>query len=256
MISRAAVAIAVAAVALTIVSADARNPPCQIGAATGNAVDPDQPPAVLVLSGPALSEFAASQRCDGAVPDSAKLAVLTRGRFRFAGSLDDLLDRVGAISTLPQVRYWSTTDKRWQHLVDAAVPLASPTVVRRGDFPAAELRRGGTFYYQQQDNRARGPVVYSLQVTVEGAHAAIVDSENITAVRYFMITLFPPHAMHTRMVLQRISTDLWELRLTQWFGPETSRFALGHDASFVNRAVAQFRHIAGIPTDQEPPVAP
>jgi hypothetical protein len=30
---------------------------------------------------------------------------------------------------------------------------------------------------------------------------------------------------------------------------------LMYEASYINRAVAYYRHIAGIPTDQEPPAA-
>jgi hypothetical protein len=39
-------------------------------------------------------------------------------------------------------------------------------------------------------------------------------------------------------------------------GP-ASRFLLrGYEASYVNRMVAIYRHLAGTPTDREPPAAP
>jgi hypothetical protein len=34
-----------------------------------------------------------------------------------------------------------------------------------------------------------------------------------------------------------------------------SALALGSDASYVNRLAALYRYVAGIPTDQEPPLA-
>ncbi len=35
----------------------------------------------------------------------------------------------------------------------------------------------------------------------------------------------------------------------------SSLLPTGSDASYINRSVALFRHLAGIPTDQDPPVA-
>ena len=37
------------------------------------------------------------------------------------------------------------------------------------------------------------------------------------------------------------------------WGIRTNALTSGHEASSINRAVAMFRHLAGIPTDQEPP---
>ena len=39
-------------------------------------------------------------------------------------------------------------------------------------------------------------------------------------------------------------------------GHGAKAFVQGHEASYINRAVAMFRHIAGILTDQNPPAAP
>jgi hypothetical protein len=38
-------------------------------------------------------------------------------RFRFASGADGLLQRIGAISELTGVRYWSVTHKRWRTLI-------------------------------------------------------------------------------------------------------------------------------------------
>jgi hypothetical protein len=39
-------------------------------------------------------------------------------------------------------------------------------------------------------------------------------------------------------------------------GRNANPLTAGHDASYVNRAVAFYRFLAGIPTDREPPAAP
>jgi hypothetical protein len=38
-------------------------------------------------------------------------------------------------------------------------------------------------------------------------------------------------------------------------GGNASSLIAGHEASLVNRAVAIYRHLTGIPTDQEPPAS-
>jgi hypothetical protein len=39
------------------------------------------------------------------------------------------------------------------------------------------------------------------------------------------------------------------------WGIRAGALTSGHEASSVNRALAFYRHVAGIPTDQEPPAA-
>jgi len=57
-----------------------------------------------------------------------------------------------------------------------------------------------------------------------------------------------------RLLASGPSTGLDEIRLPP-VQPGSSIMPGSHEASYINRAVAYYRHIAGLPTDQEPPAA-
>jgi len=65
--------------------------------------------------------------CTGWLPSSrSKLLVALAGRFRFEGTIDDLVARKGAISTLRGIKYWSATEAQWRTLVIDAAALSGP----------------------------------------------------------------------------------------------------------------------------------
>ena len=49
--------------------------------------------------------------------------------------------------------------------------------------------------------------------------------------------------------------NIWRYYSIARTGRNASRLATGHESSSINRAVAFYRSLAGIPTDQEPPAA-
>jgi hypothetical protein len=65
--------------------------------------------------------------------------------------------------------------------------------------------------------------------------------------------MFPAGTLETALFIQRISPNVWGVYLLSRSLQGTSMLAAGHEASYVNRAVALFRQIAGIRTDEEPP---
>lgn len=186
----------------------------------------------------------------------SKSVVAVAGRFRFAGDADALLARAGAISTLRSVRYWSTSDKAWRPLVVDAHALAGADAkaARRRDFAAAELTKGSQAYYWMDDSRS-GAVVYRLRVLEHDAQRLVLAHENASPVRAYGVTLFEPGALQTVEFLERQGPDVWALYLLTRIDRGASAFTSGHEASSVNRAVARFRHLAGMATDQEPPAA-
>jgi hypothetical protein len=56
--------------------------------------------------------------------------------------------------------------------------------------------------------------------------------------------------------LARSGADSWTYYSFTAIDERASTIALDSDRSSINRAVAAYRAIAGIPTDQEPPPAP
>ncbi|MGH6627322.1 MAG: DUF6675 family protein, partial [Burkholderiaceae bacterium] len=171
-----------------------------------------------------------------------------------AGDTDALLARAGAISTLRTVRYWSATDKAWRPLAVDASALAGgdAKAERRRDFAAAELTVGGQFHYWINDSRS-GPVVYRMRVRERDAQRLVLSYENASPVRAFGITLFEPGALQTVAFAERHAADVWAFYLLMRIDRGASIFADSQEASSVNRAVALYRHWAGIATDQEPP---
>jgi hypothetical protein len=61
--------------------------------------------------------------------------------------------------------------------------------------------------------------------------------------------------LHTLYFLKKESPDTWAYYSITRILPN-SFLAEGHDKSFINRAIAVYRHIVGLPTDAEPPSAP
>jgi hypothetical protein len=213
------------------------------------------PPAIAVWHDNELDESKwQPPSCTGWPTEShSKVLVALAGSFRSVGTIDRILARVAAISTLRDVQYWSTTDKKWRPLANDASALNGPHPTdRRPDFSASDLKQGATLYYWEDDSRS-GEIVTRLSVRERTADRAVIGTENITPVRSYLITMFPAGTLETALFIQRISPDVWGVYLLSRSLPGTSMLAAGHEASYVNRAVALFRQVAGIRTDEEPP---
>ncbi|MGZ5234020.1 MAG: hypothetical protein ACXWMY_19620 [Vulcanimicrobiaceae bacterium] len=85
--------------------------------------------------------------------------------------------------------------------------------------------------------------------------SAIFATENASPVRALVITLFEPGVLQTVEFFERRGADVWEYYLLTRVDQRASIFADGHEASYINRAVARYRQLAGIPIDQQPPAA-
>jgi hypothetical protein len=176
-------------------------------------------------------------------------------RFRYTSGTESLLRRVGAISELEGMRYWSTTHKQWQTLIldSHAVTAARPNQPRQ-DFAPDELQEGKVLYLEQADNLS-GAANYRMHMAEVSANRLVFDVENISTMRYFLFTLFHPGEMQSIYFLDRESDDVWRYYSISRTGRNASRLVAGHAASSINRAVAFYRSLVGIPTDQEPPAA-
>ncbi len=195
--------------------------------------------------------------CTGWRPLPFRVLVATAGRFHHQGTVEDLLERLGAVSTLTSVRYWSVTDGRWRDLITDAFALEGPDAAkRRPDFRAAEMKVGTDLYFAQNDNRSTGDVVYRLRVREIAPDRLVVETENVGPVRYLLVPMAGPGDLQAVYFLTRSAPGLWDYYSLARTGTGASRFLEGHEASYVNRAAALFRHVAGLATDQGPPPAP
>jgi hypothetical protein len=176
----------------------------------------------------------------------------TGARFRYTSGAEGLLGRIGGISELAGMRYWSTTHQRRQTLIVSANAVTGNN--RRQDFTPEEMREGKTVYFEQVDNLS-GKAIYRMHIAEASADRIVFDVQNVSVMRYFFVTLFPPGEMQSVYFLDRESNDIWRYYSMARTGRNASRLATGHASSSINRAVAFYRSLVGIPTDQEPPAA-
>jgi len=214
----------------------------------------DSPPNVTFWS---QSDFGRDWRppsCTGWTTTGFATLVTTAARFRYPAGAEGLVRKVGAISERAGMRYWSTTHQRWQTLVESAHALTGAQGVRRQDFTAAEMTAGTELYLEQVDNLS-GAAIYRMRIDEASPNRLVFDVENVSTMRYFLITLFHPGEIQSIYFLDRESDDVWRCYSIARTGPNASRLSTGHAASSINRAVAFYRSLAGIPTDQDPPAA-
>ena len=190
--------------------------------------------------------------------------VALAARFRYGGGAAGLLERFGAISELTGVRYWSVSKARWRDLVEEAYAVAGEDGAgdreARGDFSAAELRATREAYLYQDDTGPAGGAIYRMRLLEVEPARLVVTFENVSAVKMLFVTAFAPGALQAVYFLDLLSPDqgIWGYySLTRGTVAELGDLLIEHQtASYFNRAAAVYRHIAGIPTDQEPPIAP
>ena len=227
-------------------AAEAPRPPCAGMTAIPAHTKPGAAPSVSLLA----KEEAASwtpPACLRWPTTPSKLIVAVAGSFRHDGDADALLARFGAISTLRGLPYWSVTDNTWRVLITDAAALSGPdTNRRRADFTAAELKGGSDVFFVQDDSRSSGSVVYRLRTLEASADRLVVETENVSPVQAFLLTLFPPGSLRATYFLERRPPGLWFFYGLSSTGAQASALATVSEASYVNRAAALYSHVTGV----------
>ncbi|HZT18537.1 MAG TPA: DUF6675 family protein [Dongiaceae bacterium] len=212
---------------------------------------PGAPPNIAIWTKDEPDAAMAASGCPVWKAWRSDLVVALAGSFPYDGSASGLLARFGAISAFRGIRYWSVTDGRWQTLISAAIALDGPDRDRpRGDFSPAEMERGQPLYFEEKDNRSSRPVVYEESLRELRDDRFVLEVENVSAVRLFLLPLFAPGDLQSLYLLERLAPGVWGFYSLA--GVRQGPFG-GGPGSYVNRAVAVYRHILGIPTDQDPP---
>ncbi len=178
--------------------------------------------------------------------------------FKFAGSADAMLSRFGAISSLVEIRYWSVTDSRWNNMFVRSVALAGPDSKKtRGDFSATELRSGRTFYFVAADNRSGKDAVSRLHVATADREHLVIETENVTPLRWAFLTYAAPGSFQTWYFLDRDSDSTWRFySLTRVLYASSLFGSFIPNKSYINRAEAMSRYFSALPSDRDPPAAP
>jgi len=218
----------------------------------------DAQPVVTTWTSDELGEGWSPPACTAWQSGFATNVVALAGHFHDSRTVEAVLAQIGAISSLKNVRYWSVTDKRWNGLFSRATALESPDPRKpRDDFTAAEIRPAQDLYFLAADNRSREDVVWRLRIREVESGRIIVETANITPLRWFFLPYVATGNMQTSYFLEHEPDDSWQLySLTRvlYTSPVLAYFV--PQASYINRAVALYRHFAGIPTDRDLPAAP
>jgi hypothetical protein len=235
---------------------DVPRPPCGETPAPAYP-DPGAGAAVQALTDASLDANWMPPDCAGWTSPGAKVLVGLAASFRDEATVDDLVARLGAITRLRAIKYWSVSDDAWRDLVtDAAAVNGADDRRRRPDFTANEMTPGTDLYFVQHDSRSSGEVLYRMQVREKRWDRLVVAVENASPIRLLLLTLFRPGDLQVVYFVERRIPGVWGYYSLSRTAKTTSVLAGGHEKSYVNRAVALYRRFAGIPTDQPPPAAP
>jgi hypothetical protein len=193
--------------------------------------------------------------CTGWADVGFTTLVTMAARFPNTSKTDALLRHIGAISELTGLQYWSTTHKRWQTLIVDAYPLTDwPHGQRRKDFTSDEMKQGKALYFEQVDNLT-GKAVYRLQIVEASASRVIFKVENVSTMRYYLIPVLHSGELQSMYFLDRESDNIWRCYGIVRTGKNANGMIAGNERSAINRAIAYYRYLVGIPTIQEPPGA-
>ena len=202
------------------------------------------PPKVSVLKGADATSWQPPTGA-GWPAQHAKLVVILAGTFRFPGTMNDLLGRIGRVSELRTITYWSAGDGKTVALAKDASALNTPNAKdRRDDFNSSELKVGEHLYYWQ-DDELTGPTIHELQVHQRDSSHAVVATTNVTSVRKSIFTLFEPGASRSAIVIDRASAGLFHACMVATALEGASGLVTGHQDVYVRREQALFRFLSG-----------
>jgi hypothetical protein len=193
--------------------------------------------------------------CTGWTAPGFTTLVTTVARFSAESGAEGLLHRIGAISELAGMRYWSTTHQRWQILISDAYAVTGPdTGRRRGGFSPGEMKAGNSLYFDQTDNLT-GKGTCRMHISDVSADRIVFAVENVSTMRYLFLPVFPPGEMQSVYFLDREPENVWRYYSIVRTGLKANSLVTANDSSAINRAVAFYRWLVGIPADREPPAA-
>ncbi|MGB6842265.1 MAG: DUF6675 family protein [Candidatus Sulfotelmatobacter sp.] len=181
--------------------------------------------------------------------------VTIAARFTYTSEAEGLLRHIGAISELTGMRYWSTTHKQWRTLIVNACALTdSKPGQHREDFTSNEMKEGSLLYFEQVDNLS-GKAIYRMHIVEASASRLVFEVENVSTMRYYFVPILHAGELQSMYFLDRESDKVWRYYSIVRTGKNVNGLIAGNESSSVNRAVAFYRSLVGIPIAQEPPGA-
>jgi hypothetical protein len=190
--------------------------------------------------------------CSGWQPAKFSLLMAASGRFIAVDGANSILQRIGAVSSLAGLRYWSVSRDRWTTLVEQAYALDSPDEsTRRDDFSLAELNSGREFFYWQHEPTTSGSAIYVFRIVASTPQRIVMRVHNASNVRHLGLNMLDAGGAETLYVFEHLLTSSDGKQ--QWGYYQLTRMGHGlHDwlpvgqASYANRMTSVFRFFTGL----------
>lgn len=198
-------------------------------------------------------------RCPGWADEPFLVIVVTAARFTHTAGVIGLQNRVGGITALAGIRYWSTTRKIWRNLFEEARALTSAAgLTGRDNFQPAEVTPGASLAFWVKERSPMDEMVYRAKILKKSDHVLSFMVDNLRPVRLLFQDFLARGDYQSYFQFRRMGGSNWTyynvLRIAG-SGGLLSLALSQSEASYINRAEAMYRYFAGIPTNMEPPAA-
>ena len=168
-----------------------------------------------------------------------------------------MIRRLTDTAGLSAVRYWSFTRKRWRPLFLEVVALEGPDPARRrADFTVDDIRAGRDYFLWQKENSLATGMIFRNRALEISENRLVLQQENVSPSYIAFLKVLGRRELETVAFIDRERGDVWRYYSLSRVGHDGETVADAGLASLVNRLVAGYRYLAGIPTDLEPPAAP
>src|SRR6202022_529537 len=123
-----------------------------------------------------------------------------------------------------------------------------------GSLSLNKMKESRELFFGQVDELS-GKAIYRMHIVEASASRVVFDVENVSTMRYFFRPYLHPGELQSMYFLDRESDKVWRYYSIVRTGRNANGLIAGNESSSVNRAVAFYRYLVGIPTNQEPPGA-
>ncbi len=228
-------------------------PPCAGEAIPARSSQGTQP-SVTVWRTRALPKNWQLASCSGLAPPSDAVFIGVAGEIRHDGDALSLLARIGAVGKQTDMLYWSISRGDWRKLLVDASALSGPDPeLRRPDFKLEEMRPGARLHMLYDDDEDPGPVLFESEVREAGRDGFVTVMRNLTAMHLMGVSIAGPGDVSSMVSIRRVGPGRFNYYSLSAVALAPLAAAMVSDSSHINRAVASFRYLAGIPGDRDPP---
>jgi hypothetical protein len=186
----------------------------------------------------------------------ARVVVTTLGRFQHTGNVDEILKRFADVSDMTSIQYWSVTKQKWKPLFKQSHALDPEENTQRDNFQLQELMPGHHVQVQQTEAYLPAPLTLDWQILERTPDRLVITMTNTSDVKWMFSRVIAKGNYEFFYLLERETGSTWRFYNVSRLTGGNIVLSLLPNESYINRAAAIFRYVAGYPTDIEPPVAP